>query len=166
MVRVVIKIGDVFQVRTTEDRVKYFQYIGVDETQLGSAVVRAFKQDYSVAEGVDLALVTQGEIDFHAHSSIRTGIRMERWTKAGKAPVAEEVAPMFRDTYDYGRAVWQEPILVSDNWVVWHINQPFQNVGKLEGKNQQAEIGLVMSPDAIVHRMRHGAYDMPFYPAF
>ena len=166
MTRVVIKIGNVFQVHTTKGRVKFFQYIGNDATQLGSNVICAFKQEYSLDESVNLALVTQGEVDFYAHCFLRLGINMDCWTKAGKADVAIDRAPIFRDTYDYGRAVWEEPILFSTDWVVWRMNQPMQSVGKLEGENQMAEIGLVMNPVDITHRMRLGAYDLPFYPAF
>jgi hypothetical protein len=165
MTRVVIKLGNIFQVCTGKGRVKFFQYIGVDDTQLGSAVIRAFEQEYATSETVDLALVAQGKVAFHAHCQLRTGLRMNCWTKAGNTPIAMLPAPLFRHTFDYGRVAGQEPILLSTNWTVWQMNEPMQKVGKLEGENQQAEIGLVMNCYDIVRRILHGAYDM-LYPAF
>ena len=165
MARIIIKIGDVFQISPEEGRIKFFQYVENDATQLGSAIIRAFKQDYGADESIDLAMIAHGEIEFHAHCFLRLGINMECWTKAGKASIATGKAPLFRDTYDYGRAAWEEPILISSNWVVWCINQPFRTVKELRGEYQQAEIGMVMSPVDIVYRMHHGAYNLPFYPS-
>ena len=39
-------------------------------------------------------------------------------------------------------------------------------VNKLRGEDREAEIGMVMSPIDIINRMRHGAYDLGFYPTF
>lgn len=83
---------------------------------------------------------------------------MALWEKAGKAPVIGEVRVLFRDTNDYGNP----EISVSQNWHVWRINEEFRRVGKLEGDNQKAEIGLVIAPDSIVHRMRTGEYDFSY----
>lgn len=43
-------------------------------------------------------------------------------------------------------------------------NQP--NIGKLEGENRKAEIGMVINPESIIHRIKTGAYDFPFYPNY
>lgn len=87
------------------------------------------------------------------------------WRKEGKATIAAHEAPLFRDTDDYGRAAWQEPIRVSSKWYVWRMNQEVQRVAGLDREWQRADIGLIMPPSDIVHKMRTGEYDMPFYPS-
>ncbi|MDR1181545.1 MAG: hypothetical protein LBL13_06175 [Bacteroidales bacterium] len=43
--------------------------------------------------------------------------------------------------------------------------EKFTRVGKLNGENRKAEIGVVINPTSIVHRLRTGEYDI-FYPDF
>ena len=48
-----------------------------------------------------------------------------------------------------------EKIKVSENWYVWHINdEDFTRVGRLEGENRKAEIGVVVNPYDIVERIK------------
>jgi hypothetical protein len=161
-----VRIGDVFSVDTGDGQVRFFQYIGNDSTQLDSEIIRVYKNQYSNTNTIDLESIIAGEIDWHAHCFLRLGLKMGYWSKVGKAIITPGIILLFRDTYDYGRGAWQEPVLVSYNWVVWHPGQDFQRVGRLAGENEQADIGLVMSPVDIVYRMQHGVYDMPFYPSF
>jgi hypothetical protein len=161
-----VKIGDVFSVAIGAGQVRFFHYIGNDSSQLDSEIIRVYKKQYSSTNARDLASIVAGEIDWHAHCFLRLGLQMGYWFKVGKAIIAPGITPLFRDTYDYGRAVWQEPILISHNWVVWHPGQELQQVGRLVGENEHADIGLVMSPIDIIYRLQHGVYDMPFYPSF
>jgi len=49
---------------------------------------------------------------------------------------------------------------------VWHIgDEDFTRVGKLEGENRNAEIGVVMDPVSIVSRVKTGVYG-GFFPGF
>ena len=50
MARVIIRIGDVFEVSFHDTSKKYFQVIAVDSTQLSSSVIRAFKKRYDPTE--------------------------------------------------------------------------------------------------------------------
>jgi hypothetical protein len=161
-----VSIGDIFSIAIGDGQVRFFQYIGNDSTQLDSEIIRVYKNQYSSTNAIDLESIITSEIDWHAHCFLRLGLKMGYWSKVGKAAIAQGITALFRDTYDYGRAAWQEPILVSHNWVVWHPGQDFQRVGRLVGENEQADIGLVMSPVDIAYRMQHGVYDMPFYPFF
>jgi hypothetical protein len=73
---------------------------------------------------------------------------------------------LFRGTSDSGARAGQEPIKISDKWYVWRINdRDFTNVGKLEGENRKAEIGVVVNPYDIVDRIKTGKYNF-FYPNF
>ncbi|WP_071885931.1 hypothetical protein [Hymenobacter sedentarius] len=166
MPRVIIKLGDIFRVEVHEGITKFFQYIGDDNTQLNSRVISVFQQEYLSDKTPDFDSIRKAHVDFHAHCDLRAGITRGFWEKAGKAPISATPKPVFRDTYDYGIAPWQEPILVSNNWVVWEMGEPMRTVGTLQGLHQQADIGLVMTPEDIVYRMKNGHYDMPNYPFY
>ncbi len=166
--RVVTKIGDIFSVEVDKKSRKYFQLIAFDLTQLNSDVIRAFKKTYPSDEHPDPLEIVNGEVEFYSHCVTKWGVKLGYWEKVGKsADVGTLDHILFRDTSDYGRAAGEEPVRVSKNWYVWHIgDEDFTSVGKLEGENRKAEIGLVINPASIVNRIRTGEYDFPFYPGF
>ncbi len=158
--RTVIRLGDIFGV-ICGDYLKYFQYVADDMTMLNSRVIRVFKEKYPLEETPELKRVAQGEIDFYAHTSIKLGIKIGLWEKVGNAPVFGEIDVIFRDSKDYG----ENKVAISERWYVWRINENFRYVGKLEGENRKAEIGLVKAPIGIVERMKTGKYH-GYYPDF
>lgn len=161
-----IRRGDIFSVDVGDNRVKYFQYVDNDLTLLNSDVIRAFKKPYSLDSETDLSEVAAGESEFHAHCVVKWGIKLGFWKKVGIAPVVGKVEVLFRDTNDYGHKVGEEPVRVSNNWYVWKINEDFLRVGKLAGENRKAEIGLVINPESIIHRIQTGRYDLVAYPDY
>jgi hypothetical protein len=160
------KIGDVFSVMIDDSSKKYFQYIISDLTQLNSDVIRAFKKVYPINANPDLSEIVNGEVEFYAHCVTKLGLKMGYWEKVGNTDnVGNTKNILFRDTNDYGSRPGEQ-IKVSNYWYVWKINDDnFTRVGKLEGENLKAEIGIVISPDSIVHRMQTGEYDF-VYPDF
>lgn len=161
MKRVSTKIGDVFSVKIDDNSKKYFQYVANDMTMLNSSVIRVFKEHYPLGSLPDLAEVVKGETDFYAHVVLRWGIELGFWEKIGKEEVVGEIDPLFRRSLDYG-----ERLGVSERWQVWHINDPdFTFIGKLEGKNRNAEIGVVFPPIEVYNRMKTGKYTY-VYPDF
>jgi hypothetical protein len=89
------------------------------------------------------------------------GIGLGFWEKVGNIANVGKVNAVFRDSGDYGNP----EVKVSQDWWIWKLNEEQKRVGKLEGENQKAEIGSVIPPDSIVHRMRTGKYDF-VYPAY
>jgi hypothetical protein len=165
--RVITKIGDVFSVRIDENSKKYFQLIAFDLTQLNSDVIRAFKKVYPVDENPDLSEIINGEVEFYAHCVTKWGVKMDLWGKVGQM---KEIGSLdhilFRDTNDYGYKIGDEPIRISKNWYVWHINdKDFTRVGKLKGKNREAYIGLVVNPLGILELLKGNNYPIN-YPNF
>lgn len=154
-------VGDLFCVDIAPQRRKFFQYVGNDATQLNSSVIRVFTAEYSGDEQVDLVDVAKGEIDFYAHCFLRNRIKSGFWCKVGNTPIFGSVDIIFRNTNDYGNP----NIVVSRNWHIWKMNEPFKRVGNLDGRCRGAEIGVVVTPESLVHRMRTGRYDFK-YPAF
>lgn len=166
MARVIIKIGDIFSVKLDDNSKKYMQYVANDLTQLNSDVIRAFKKIYPIDSNPDLAEVVRGEVDFYAHCVVKWGVKLGFWEKVGKVSDVGKVEVIFRGTNDYGHKLGEEPIKISHNWYVWKINdERFTRVGELVGEDQKSEIGIVVSPDAIVHRMKTGKYDF-VYPGY
>jgi len=165
--RVITKIGDIFSVQLDNGNKKYFQYIANDLTQLNSDVIRSYKKEYLKDEQPDLSQLVFGEIDFHAHTMINIGVKQNLFIQEGKNivyPNTENI--LFRGTLDYGKKINGELIKISPNWRVWNINdKDFKFVGRLEGENRSAEIGIVMPPFAIVERIKTGKFNF-FYPDF
>jgi len=163
--RVKLKLGDIFVVRLDDCR-KYFQYIADDMTMLNSSVIRAFKEKYSLDSTPDLKKVVNSEVEFYAHTSLRLGVKMGLWEKVGNNPNIGSIDHiLFRDSKDYGHGLGEEPVKISSRWQVWRINEDFRYVGKLQGENRNAEIGIIKSPDGIVHRIKTGEY-FGFYSGF
>ena len=101
-------------------------------------------------------------MQFYAHVVVRWGIRLGFWEKVGHAAEIGTTDVLFRDTDDCIRKPGEDPVRVSHRWYVWRINGEFQRIGPLTDKYREAEIGVVVSPDSIVHRMRTGKYDFVY----
>jgi len=167
MKRVIIKKGDVFSVKIDETSKRYFQYITNDLKQLNSDVIRVFEKIYAIEENPDLSEIIKGKIFFYVHCVTKWGVKLGYWEKVGNTTdVGTFDHILFRGTNDYGTIRGEEPIKISNNWYVWRINDHVsEKVGKLEGENRKAEIGIVMDPKSIVHRIKTGYYS-GFYPDF
>lgn len=163
MARTNTKIGDIFSVKVDDDSKKYLQYIISDLTQLNSDVIRAFRKSYPIDANPNLSEVVNGEVEFYAHCVTKWGIKLGYWEKVGNvAEVGETNHILFRSSGDYGNP----QIKISENWWIWKINEEQRRVGKLEGENQKAEIGLVINPESIVYRMRTGEHAFKAYPSY
>ena len=161
------KIGDVFAVKLDNYKVKCFQLIAFDLTQLNSDVIRSFGKIYPADEVPDVSEIVTQEVDFYAHCVTKFGIKLNLWEKIGNTTeIGRTDSILFRDTNDYGNKINGELIKLSQNWHVWHINdKKFTKVGKLQGENRKAEIGIVVTPHDVVERIKTGRYTF-FYPDF
>ncbi|CAA7386072.1 hypothetical protein [Chryseobacterium fistulae] len=163
--RIHTKIGDVFSVKIDEGNKKYFQLIAYDLTQLNSDVIRVFSKVFPINSDPDLLEIINGNVDFHAHCVTKFGVKLDLWKKIGNTPNIDDISNvLFRDTDDYGSGPDEEPVKVSNNWFIWHINdENFTQIGKLEGENRKAEIGIVVNPYDIIDRIKTGKYNF-LYP--
>jgi hypothetical protein len=155
------RVGDVFSVDVNKHNKRYFQFIGRDETQLNSDVIRVFAERYPLRMNPDLRDVVSGEIDFHVHVVVARGVKERLWKKVGHLPVSNAAGALFRGSKDHG----DPKIKVSKKWYVWEINEPFVYVGELKEQYRLADIGMVIRPAGVVHRMCTGDYDF-VYPGF
>lgn len=159
--RIVTKIGDVFCVEIDNECKRYFQYVVNDMEQLNSSVIRIFKTHYPMDYVPDLESVVRDEVEFYAHTVLRAGITTNSWYKVGKHKyLGNFQEALFRTSRDSGQG-----LAISERWDVWHINEPFEYVGKLPEKYHHAEEGGVMPYIAIIDRLRCGKYTYK-YPGF
>jgi len=167
MARTNTKIGDVFSVKIDDNNKKYFQLITFDLMQLNSDVIRAFKKIYSCNDNPELSKIISEEVEFYAHCVTKVGLKMKLWESIGNiAEIGTTSNIIFRDTNDYGAKLGEEPIRISNKWHVWRINdKDFTTVGKLQGENRKAEIGIVVNPYDVVERIKTGKYSF-VYPGF
>ena|SRR5690606_5007606 len=148
-------IGDVFEVPLDSSTTGYFQYVARDQTQLSSHVVRVFKGKYAKDDPPDVTAIVESEVDFYAHVFLSIGVKLNFWRRVAKGAVIGDVDVMFRNSNDYGK----NKRATSSDWYVWTIGEPFVHVGALSGVYRSSEIGIVVAPDSLVHRMRNGSYD-------
>lgn len=96
------------------------------------------------------------------------GVKLGYWEKIGNVKnVGSFESILFRDKNDYGIKKGENPVKVSFNWYIWKIGDTeFTRVGKLEGENRNAEIGMIINPESIVFRIKNGIFDFPFYPDY
>lgn len=162
--RIYTKIGDIFSVKLVDGEKKYFQYIANDTRQLNSNVIRIFKTKYF--SDANLSEVIKDKVEFHAHTFINLGIKLDLWEKVGNVKETGNIDNiLFRSTNDTISRP-DEQVEFSSDWHVWRINdENFTIVGKLEGENRKSEIGVVISPNNIVHRINTGEFNFK-YPKF
>ena len=145
------RIGDVYEI-VDGSVVALAHHIGKDSTLPGSAVIDVIAPvttDWS-ASFEALPRV------FRAHVFLRAGETLNVWRRAGHRSASDETMQRWCTVppEELGKSV-------SKKWRVWTTNQPMMAAtsdADLEG----AEIGYVMSPGQIVHRLRHGRYTLDF----
>ena len=153
-----LSIGDIFEVQLEANMKQYLQIIARDTSQLNSEVIRSFKKKYPKEDNPPINEIVKGVVDFYAHCYIKWGLKQALWKKIGHS---DEVGPLniyFKDSNDYG----DPNILVSDDWWIWRINEDHMRIGKLTEKYKNAEIGVVVPANSIIHRMKTGFYDFKY----
>ena len=149
--RIMTKVGDVFCVKIDDEHKRYFQYIISDLTCLNSDVIRVFKKVYSIDEEPELSEIVKGEVDFYSHCMTSAGIKRELWEKTGNIKEVGEIEHIFfKDKMDYTRED------IEDDWRIWRINQDIIHVGRLSEENKKGFLGLVFTPESILHKIRTG----------
>lgn len=150
--------GSVFEVKLNNGLKGYFQYIGLDFTQLNSEVIRVFKIRYKSDEDIEIKEIVRSEIEFYAHVDIRYGVQLKLWEKIGAEKLEDNlIPPTFRSTEDIGAEVE-----ISKKWFLWKMNGDHESVGELKGKNTSIDLGLIVIPQDILDRMETGKYKFKY----
>ena len=144
------KIGDIFRVPLGDGRIRFFQFIAKDESNLNADVICVYKRHYNAIDKPLIEEIVNDSIDFYAYTLINLGVKSSIWGKYGSCPInTDRVSSIvFRDSLDYGHYPGRH--FVSNKWVVWRINGPRVFVGKLPKEYHNAYIGMVCAPENIV----------------
>ena len=78
------KIGDIFRVDLDGKTKRYFQYVAINESQLGGSVIRVFKRRYDIVDQPSPEEIVADEVDFYTHTSLKIGILEGYWQKVGR----------------------------------------------------------------------------------
>jgi len=152
--RIIVKIGDVFEVPIEGGWKRYFQLIARDSLELNSDVVRVFRARYKATETPELEKIVRDEVELHIHLFIKIGIKEVAWSKIGNASIGPDFElPHFRDSQDYGNP----SVKISKRWNVWKINDRNPTyVGELAPEFQNYNIGGVWPVDALLEILNTG----------
>lgn len=154
-------IGGVYEAVLDAGHAAYFQHIANDPEQLGSDVIRVFTARLPPGTATVDALA-MSSVDFHVHASIRLGKKLQLWRKIGKADVAAHAGDLWFRTCNEFPAPGGPRLEHSRDWSVWRVGERRRKAGALNARTRQYEIGFVVNPVSIVHRMRTGQYDFVY----
>ncbi|KGM38546.1 hypothetical protein JY96_21725 [Aquabacterium sp. NJ1] len=155
------RIGDLYMVDLGNGQMRVFHHLLNDFTQLGGNVVRIFKAPIPISDKIDLSSIVSSEVDFHAHTFCAVGVKLGLWKKIGHSKAGAPVTTWFRDSLDYGKP----DVKVSQDWVVWRVNEARKHIGPLEGQYINADIGVIFSPITLHKRLTDREYQFA-YPGF
>lgn len=157
--RQMARLGDVFAVQDGQATFGLLHYVARDSTQLHSHVVRAFKCTTIPVASAELERLLAERPSFVAHVVIPVGIKHGVLVPAGRVAPPGQCDTWFRQANDYGNQSAE-----SANWSVWQPSKPMTRVTHLSPEQREYEVGLVVNPHDVLHRLRRGAYEF-FYPA-
>lgn len=158
MSRVYVKIGDVFCIQLQSGRIRCFQYVADDLTQLNSQVICVFKREYESVETLSPEEIVRGDVDFYAHTVISVGVQLGSWTKLCNGPILAKPDVVFNTSEDIGNP----DIETSKKWWVWRIDKDMKYVGELSPHFLDTEIGSVIPAPEIVKRVETGRYQFVY----
>ena len=160
------KIGDIFRVPLGDGRIRFFQFIAKDESNLNADVICVYKRHYNAIDKPLIDEIVNDSIDFYAYTLINLGVKSSIWGKYGSCPInTDRVSSIvFRDSLDYGK--YPKQTIVSKQWVVWRINGPRLFVGELPKQYYSSDVGGVYAPEHIIYRLKTGEMPDKYYPLY
>lgn len=160
-----IQIGDVFSTQINDFEKKYFQYISKDINQLNSDVIKVFDNKYLIIEKPDYENLLNCKIGFFAHTFLTIGIKNGLFKKEGNMPVIDRIDKIiFRSTSDYGTRIGEVPILKTNNWKFWNLEDNEINkfrMLKVDDFNS-TYIGIVFNPSGILELLKGNKYPINY----
>jgi len=149
------RVGEIYRIRLSDGNVGYMQHLANDSTQLSSNVVLVLRKKYLPTEEPSFEQVSAHD-GFFAHVFLKAGETLKLWERIDRSrPVVPEPFPVVWTIYSDK----DQNLEVSKNWQVWRTNEEMRMpISQEELVN--SELGLVVSPTQIVHRIEHSAYSL------
>lgn len=146
--RVIVKIGNIYEIRVPDGQLVYFQYIGKDKTQLYGDVIRVFKGRYKQRPSIDV--IISDMVAFYQHTFVRMGVKDGSWERIGHSEDLGDMDIWFRVNKSYLKDYGPE------SWEIWKYNNPRKFVGVLPTDFQKADIGFLDPPSYVIQRIIDG----------
>lgn len=156
--------GSIFKVKLGDERIRYFQFLGKDKSELNGDVIAIFKNHYT-NESVTPEMVANDEIECIMHTSVLAGIKLGLWERVFSSPIKiieKEIS--FKTSLDYG--LYPRQYIVSHRWVIWSMNEEKRYVGVLPKEHYNAALGCIYAPMHVISRLETGEEPAKFYPGF
>jgi hypothetical protein len=153
------KIGDIY-VYVFNGKIRYAQYIAIDELQLFGDVVRVFQGEHDASNPMNIKDILTLSVDFYAITYVSNCVKTGKWEKVGNScSIGDNRAVKFRCAADYGLTLNGKPIEKSNNWYVWTLgDSTHTQLGNLVEEWRNAHIGDLLPPQYINERMENGYY--------
>ena len=155
--RIVTKIGDIFCANLDSKTKRYFQYVAIDESQLGGSVIRVFKRKYDINAEPSFEEIVNDDVDFYTHTSLKIGILEEYWKKIGRyADIGDAENIFFRTVGE----LESSNIKKSHHWLVWKINCQMKDIGEMKEKYIKYDLGSIFPSLWVLNKIRTGRMDI------
>ncbi len=153
------RIGDLYELPSREGLYFFMQHVDTDSSQLGSHVVRVF-EGVADAEGLQPRAIAGLPVKFFAHVLLRAGETLKLWTKVGHAPLEKALPALTWRTCPHA----EHRLPFATAWELWATNGRRRVVDSSAPELRHAEVGMAMSPLAVVERAHSGTWSF-VYPA-
>ena len=156
-------IGNVFKVELSDGRIRFFQFIGKDVSELNGDVIAIFKRHY-LGEPYEEEVIVRDEVECFMHTSVGAGIKMGLWRIAFTSSIHIQEKIVFRTSLDIGLYPFKRK--VSHRWVVWQMNEERKFVGTLPKEYYNADLGGIYAPIHVISRLETGEAPDKYYPLY
>jgi hypothetical protein len=150
------KIGDVYRIRLNDGQYALMQHLCNDTSQLNSPIVVVSLKRYQASEEIKAEQIMDHD-SFFVHVLPKAGETLCVWERVQWLRPLIDKIPVIWATCNH-RDLQLE---VSRDWSVWRTNEKWRSPAS-QNELMASELGLVMNPLDIVHRIEHGAYAMKY----
>lgn len=151
--RIVTKIGDIFSVGLDDKKKRFFQYVAIDESQLGGSVIRVFKRKYDIDAEPSFKDIVNDNVDFFTHTSLKIGILEGYWMKIGRcSDIGETDNIYFRSVGELNSSNLKK----SYHWIVWKVNGEWEDIGEMKEKYKNYDLGSIFPSIWVVNKIKTG----------
>lgn len=156
--------GNIFKVKLNDESIRFFQFIGKDQSELNGDVIAIFKKHYT-NESITPEMVVDDSFDCFMHTSVLAGVKLGLWERVFSSPVRIiEKDVLFRSSLDYGLYPGQH--FISHRWVIWSMNDQRHYVGTLPKDYYNVSLGGIYAPKHVISRLETGKEPALFYPDY
>ncbi len=151
--RIVTKIGDIFSVDLDSKTKRFFQYVAIDESQLGGSVIRVFKRKHDINSEPSFKEIVSDDVDFYTHTSLKIGVLEGYWQKIGRCmDIGDTENIYFRTVGELDASKLKK----SHHWIVWKVNGEWQDIGEMKEIYKNYDLGPIFPSIWVLNKIKTG----------